>query len=155
MKPPFHTLVCATDFSSSGDDATATAFALAGKGATVHLVHVSEPSFVVSPLDGTPLVARMPPPDEIAKNEEKAERRLKDLVPPDALARGVKAQTHVVLDSGVAGTLARVAKDVGADVVVIGTHGRKGLERLLMGSVANEVLRQSGPPVIVVRPALK
>jgi nucleotide-binding universal stress UspA family protein len=121
----------------------------------VHLVHVSEPAFVVSPLDGTPLVARMPPPEELAKNEAKAERRLKDLVPQDALARGVKTEAHVVLDSGVAGTLARVAKDVGADVVVIGTHGRKGLERLLMGSVASEVLRQAGPPVIVVRPAIK
>jgi nucleotide-binding universal stress UspA family protein len=153
MKPPFRTLVCATDFSATGDAAATAAFALAGKGATVHLVHVTEPAFVVSPLDGTPLLAKMPTPDELAKTEARAEKHLKGLVPEEALARGVATQTHVVLDSGVAGTVARVAKEVGADAIVIGTHGRKGLDKLLMGSVASDVLRQAGPAVIVVRPA--
>lgn len=45
------------------------------------------------------------------------------------------------------------AKDVGADLIVIGTHGRSGLGRLFLGSVAESVLRRSGVPVCAIHPA--
>jgi nucleotide-binding universal stress UspA family protein len=149
--PPFASLVCATDFSALGDAAAAVAFALAGKDATVHLVHVNAPALVVSPLDGTPLTVVGGSPEESAAAEARAEKHLQGLVPPDAGARGIRTRTHVLVESDVAATLHRVARDVRADVLVVGTHGRSGLDRLLMGSVATDVLRHAGPPVIVVR----
>lgn len=153
MKPPFHTLVCATDLSTSGDEAAALAFALAGKDATVHLVHVTAPVLVVSPLDGTPLVTSSPTPEETTRADARVEKHLKGLVPKDASARGLRTQTHVLVESEVAAALHRVAKEVRADALVVGTHGRTGLERLMLGSVATDVLKHAGPPVIVVRRA--
>ena len=48
--------------------------------------------------------------------------------------------------------IARAARDEGADVVVMGTHGRSGVSRLMLGSVAERVLRSSTIPVLTVRP---
>lgn len=45
----------------------------------------------------------------------------------------------------------RVAKDAGCDMIVLGTHGRTGLDRLLMGSVAEQVVRKAPCPVLTVR----
>jgi nucleotide-binding universal stress UspA family protein len=44
-----------------------------------------------------------------------------------------------------------MADDISADLVVVGTHGRKGIERLVMGSVAKDVLRRAPCPVLIVR----
>ena len=48
-------------------------------------------------------------------------------------------------------TIARVATEIGADFIAIGTHGRKGMAHALMGSVAEAVLRASSVPVLLVR----
>lgn len=52
-----------------------------------------------------------------------------------------------------ADTLVEVAAEVGADQIVIGSHGRRGLERVLLGSVAERVLRLADRPVLVVKAA--
>jgi universal stress protein A len=51
-----------------------------------------------------------------------------------------------------AGAIVEYAKDIHADVIVLGTHGRSGVSRLLMGSVAEHVVRRAPCPVLVVRP---
>jgi nucleotide-binding universal stress UspA family protein len=51
----------------------------------------------------------------------------------------------------VAGTICHVAEELGADVVVVGSHGRTGLERLFLGSVSEHVVRHAPCPVLVVR----
>jgi nucleotide-binding universal stress UspA family protein len=51
-----------------------------------------------------------------------------------------------------ASVILEMASDLLADMVVVGTHGRTGMERLLMGSVAQSVVRKCGCPVLVVRP---
>ena len=48
-------------------------------------------------------------------------------------------------------TIADEAKQWGADLIVVGTHGRRGVERMLLGSGAEQILRQSPVPVLVVR----
>ncbi len=52
----------------------------------------------------------------------------------------------------VGGTVCRIAADVGADVIVVGSHGRGAIERLLLGSVSEQVVRHAPCPVLVVRP---
>jgi nucleotide-binding universal stress UspA family protein len=52
----------------------------------------------------------------------------------------------------VAGTVCRIAAEIGADVIVVGSHGRGAIERLLLGSVSEQVVRHAPCPVLVVRP---
>ena len=61
------------------------------------------------------------------------------------------AVTHACLQGDPATEIVRFARDAGVDVIVMGTHGRTGLERLLMGSVAEKVLRDAPCSVLVVK----
>ena len=54
-------------------------------------------------------------------------------------------------DGPAAQTIAEIADEIGADLIVMGTHGRSGIRRLLLGSVAEQVLRQSRCPVLFVK----
>jgi len=58
---------------------------------------------------------------------------------------------HRLLEGSAAAVITETAAETGADVVVMGTHGRTGLSRLMMGSVAEEVLRQAPCPVLTIR----
>ncbi|MFO0798783.1 MAG: universal stress protein [Gemmataceae bacterium] len=58
---------------------------------------------------------------------------------------------HVLLEGDPAGEIARYAADAGIDVIVIGTHGRTGVDRLVMGSVAERVMRETPCSVLVVK----
>ena len=59
--------------------------------------------------------------------------------------------THVLLDGDPAGEIVRYAADAAVDVIVLGAHGRTGVERLLMGSVAEKVMRDAPCSVLVVK----
>ena len=59
--------------------------------------------------------------------------------------------SHVLLEGDPAGEIVRYAADAGVDVIVLGTHGRTGVERLLMGSVAEKVMRDAPCSVLVVK----
>ena len=69
-----------------------------------------------------------------------------------AHAAGATAESLVV-EGTPADALLEVAAERGADLIAIGTHGRRGLRRLLVGSVAESVVRRSPVPVVVVRSA--
>lgn len=58
---------------------------------------------------------------------------------------------HVFLEGDPATEIVRFCKDAGMDLVVMGTHGRSGMERLLMGSVAEKVMRDAPGSVLVVK----
>ena len=58
---------------------------------------------------------------------------------------------HAFLEGDPATEIARYAADVGIDVIVIGTHGRTGVDRLVMGSVAERVMREAPCSVLVVK----
>jgi nucleotide-binding universal stress UspA family protein len=74
-------------------------------------------------------------------------RHLRDL--------GIPAAGHVVAIRGSSAkeTLVEVAENLHAGLLVIGSHARAGMERLLLGSVAEGVIRRSGVPVLVIPPA--
>ena len=59
--------------------------------------------------------------------------------------------THVFLEGDPASEIVRYAEESGADVIVIGTHGRTGVDRLVMGSVAERVVRNSHCSVLAVK----
>lgn len=149
MARPFATIVCPTDLSETGDSAVPVAFALVAAGGTVHLLHVAVPAFALSPLDGMPVVPVPVSAEGLETMERRVRQRLERLVP--AAAREVKVECHVVHDTDPAATIGREAGRLAADAIVIGTHGRTGLGRVLMGSVATDVLRHASVPVLLCR----
>src|SRR5262249_22199321 len=85
-----------------------------------------------------------PNPEEL---RAEAQEQLDGLLVPDA---NVRAERRLEQGEPV-GEILRVAQEVHADLIVMGTHGRTGLGRLLMGSVAEQVARQASCPVLTVR----
>jgi nucleotide-binding universal stress UspA family protein len=81
----------------------------------------------------------------------------KTLARAEALARGAGVDMKPLLvearGAAVAHAIVRQARKARADVIVLGTHGRRGLQRMLMGSDAEAVVREAGVPVLLVRSA--
>jgi nucleotide-binding universal stress UspA family protein len=128
-----------TDFSDSSHLAFRLACSLAGAhGARVHVLHVGRHP-VISPVEGS---------TEPACYREGLTEKLHGLVADEP---GIQVE-HQLLFAGDPGPeILRVAKQIGADPIVLGTHGRTGLSRLLMGSVAEQVVRRAGCPVLTVK----
>ena len=122
----------------------ATAF-----GASMVLLHVSEVT------RGLPLSVTVQPPDGGAPKAVEAvlrddvEAHLAPLA-AEARRRGIEAVTRVAFGRP-AQMVLDAARREGATLIVMGTHGRTGLARLALGSVAEEVIRQADAPVVTVR----
>ena len=116
-------------------------------GASVCLFHAVEDSFVTSA--GVAVMS----PDELSKAFRDAGREI--LTKAQALARRWGVRARAVLgdpETGpVADAIIREAKRCRADLIVMGTHGRRGVRRLVMGSDAEQVLRETLVPVLMVR----
>jgi nucleotide-binding universal stress UspA family protein len=137
------------DFSPSARAALEYAIFLAGKlGADMEVLHVWEPPGYVGP-DTLALlpVGTGQPGWEQTRAEVQRE--------VDAFLAKAKARPRSLAVRVEAGepsdTILHVAKDGSTDLIVMGTHGRTGLSRLLIGSVAEAVLRRSTCPVLTIR----
>jgi nucleotide-binding universal stress UspA family protein len=64
-----------------------------------------------------------------------------------------RTTARVAIDGGVGPTILREARRWAADLIVVGSHGRRGIERMLLGSVAEAVARAADVPVLLVRAA--
>jgi universal stress protein A len=138
-------IVVATDFSPEAERALDYAIELARKfDAAVHLVHGFVVPVMPGPETGLPL-----PPDVITGMEQSAKRGLEQLVASHAKDR-VPMEAHLKWEDP-RHAVVDAAKELKADLVVIGTHGRKGLKRALLGSVAESVVRFAPCPVLTVR----
>jgi nucleotide-binding universal stress UspA family protein len=141
---PIQTIVVPTDFGTPAQSALAYAVELAeGLKAKVILLHVFELPFVGFP-DGV-LVASAELAGRIVNASQKA---LDDAV---AAYQGSKVPITALLKQGDAREIVlAVAEEVGADLIVMGTHGRRGVARALVGSVTESVVRISPIPVLTV-----
>jgi nucleotide-binding universal stress UspA family protein len=137
----FKKIVWATDGSECADKAFAVASSLAAESAAT-LLAVHSVEYLVAK-GATPAHV-----DEDAR-QEKINKQIADLA-----ASGVTASVKTV-DGGMAsaaGTIAELAKDQDADLIVIGTRGHTALGGLLLGSVPQRLLHVSPCPVLVVPP---
>ncbi len=129
-----------TDFSTASDAALPQATALArGAGATLIIAHVEEPPLAYG---GGELYYGVPEP-----NTDALRQMLDRVIPTD---RDVPV-VHRLATGDPASEIVRMALDEDVDMIVMGTHGRTGLSRLLMGSVAEHVVRRAHCPVLSVR----
>lgn len=139
------------DGSDTSNMALAEALRLAREsGATVRLVHVLEEMAYLTGYDqfggytGGLLTAMR---DNGSRVLEQAQEKLQEA--------GVSGDAMLFdqLGERLGETIAKAASSWPADLIVVGTHGRRGFSKLLLGSGAEQVIRQAPVPVLVVRPA--
>jgi nucleotide-binding universal stress UspA family protein len=82
--------------------------------------------------------------------QENSARSYLDRVAGRMRARGLQVDTRLVSEHGIGEQILALANSIRADLLVVGTHGARGVERMLLGSVADKVIRGSSVPVLVV-----
>lgn len=139
--PAQRVILCPTDFSPSSIKAFDVAGAMArDRSAPLLVLHVAPRP--LSSLGGTQAVPPMP--DEI--NLKDARDQLARLRTPE----GVSMETRLEVGEA-APIILSIARETNCQLIVMGTHGRSGLGRLLMGSVAEEVVRKAPCPVLTLK----
>jgi nucleotide-binding universal stress UspA family protein len=140
------TILYPTDFSPEAGPAFEVACALAREGhGRLVILHVERP-----PLTTLGGMAAVPPlPNEYDRQLVWEQWKLSQ--PPPS---GIPVE-HRLEYGEAADIILKTAQEIGADLIVLGTHGRTGLRRLLMGSVAEQVVREASCPVLTVRTSVQ
>ena len=144
---PIRTLLLAIDFSESSSAVVDVALELAKRfSATIHIVHAFDlPIPLVTPYE-------VAIPEAYLDQTRKAAAQKLAAVVGQVTAQDVRVESHLA-ESPAASAIARTAEEVGADLVVMGTHGHTGIKHLVLGSVAERTMRLAPCSVLVVKPA--
>ena len=143
----YRTFVIPYDFSVHARAALYAGADLARRlGADLHLLHVIHVPAYAYGYGGVVT----PPPMDMLEVRESALKQL------DSVVEGIdafpgKVESHVVEGRGVADVIRETAQKVGADLIVMGTHGRTGLAHVFLGSVAERTLRNAPCPVLTIQ----
>jgi universal stress protein A len=133
-------IIFPTDFSTASDIALPYATDMAkARGATLMIVHVEEPPFAYC---GGELYYGVPGPDENMLAAMLAQLRPSDPAVPFERRMLVGEPAHAII---------KLARDENADLIVMGSHGRAGFGRVLLGSIAELIVRRATCPVLVVK----
>ncbi len=144
---PIRSILVPTDFSTGAASAAQVAYELArGLGARVTLLHVYQLPAYVFP-DGS---AYLTPPETAAAIARAVDEQLHKLE-EDAEAHAGVAVAVQSAQGMSADEILRVAREGDYDLIVMGTHGRTGVKRLVFGSIAEQVVRHADRPVLTVR----
>jgi nucleotide-binding universal stress UspA family protein len=131
-----------TDFSTTGQTALELATSLArDRGAKLLIAHVEEPPVAYG---GGEMYYGIEMPDR-----KELQKMLSDVVPTDPAV----GYEHRLVIGSPATAIVSLAEKEGVEMIVMPTHGRTGLLRVLMGSVAEEVVRKAKCPVLTVKAA--
>ncbi|HZZ80349.1 MAG TPA: universal stress protein [Gemmataceae bacterium] len=138
------TILYATDFSDCSKAAFRVACSLAREtGARLMVVHVAPSTVFVAPFVTVPMNPVIDVSDHLRGMLAKTQ-------PSDPF---IRVDRHLC-EGDPATEIVRLADEAHADLIVLGTHGRSGIGRLLLGSVAEQVLRKATCPVLTVRAPL-
>ena len=145
--PHLRTVLGVTDLSELGNAAVPQAYALVRHtGGVVELCHVHERS-----LPNPPYAYDDPKSKLVDLDRARLLKELRALIPVEAKSLGIA--THVsIVDGGHAGeAIVQTAERLAVDAICLASHGRSGLARTVLGSVAAEVVHRAHRPVYVVR----
>jgi nucleotide-binding universal stress UspA family protein len=136
---PVRNILFATDFSPCSETVFPYVCSVARKyNATLHIVHVISPEVIsIDP----PLVLQA---------RETAERQMQDMATSEQL-EGVR-HSEVIAEGDVTEAINKTVYDAKIDLVMVGTHGRTGIRKLVLGSVAEDVVRNATCPVLTLGP---
>ncbi len=143
----FRKILVAIDFSPDSEQAIDAALALMHvEHGTLTLFHVCE-----LPAYSTPELSMYVPSPELTEDLCKQAQRSLESYRAQCAERGARVNVAVLLGTSVAAEIVEFAAAQKFDLIVVGTHGRRGLRRLVLGSVAEKVVRTADRPVLTVR----
>lgn len=147
---PFAThILVPTDFSDASKLATSAAAVLAERfGAKVTIVHVHDPNGLRPPAQMSWSPQRIHDIDALVKAEMRTQL---DELRASYFSGAPDVTTVLIDDVSPARAICAHADEIGVDLIVIATHGRTGLDHLLIGSVAERVVRHASVPVLSLR----
>jgi nucleotide-binding universal stress UspA family protein len=147
MPLPYKSILCPIDFDDSSARAIREAAALAlHSGGALHILHVVQFNPLTSQGAAEGFAAQEMYDEQVAFARKQAEKMLENL------PKGVKHE--LIIEIGEPGdSIVVAAEKLRADLVVMATHARSGLKRLVMGSVDERVLCASSTPVLIVPPS--
>ncbi len=134
--PEFKRALVTTDFSDLANRAIPYAYSVLPRGGQVCLLHVAAESETGA---------------EKSLKGEVLRRELQHLIPSEAEARGIETQIEVVDNEEASTAICQAAERFGADLICMASHGRSGLAKTVLGSVAQSVMTQSTRPLLVLR----
>ncbi len=141
-------ILAPTDFSPHAAGALRYAAGLAERlGATLHLLHVLPD--VVVPVGPDPTLTPSLPPEYYTETEEQSRLALLKMLDP--AGGGIRSSEVAVRWGSPVDAIVAFAADQKIDLVVIATHGRTGLSHVLLGSVAERIVREAPCPVLTIR----
>jgi nucleotide-binding universal stress UspA family protein len=144
---PFRKILVAVDGSRAANRGLREAIRLARGGAPLVILHVVDEFYAfATPAAGAAAV-------DITPQLRESGRKVLAAAAALAARHEVKAKTILreVVVGGAASAIVREARRQRADLIVLGTHGRRGLRRLVLGSDAEQVVRTATVPVLLVR----
>jgi len=141
-------VVVAYDFSTTSDEALGLAVEIACRE-PIHILHI------ISAIDSRHGLPVAPVHKADYEYAEKIQTMLGERVQEVFAGRRAIAEVHFFVHSRIghpADEVLQLSREVGADLILIGSHGRTGIDRLRLGSVSEKVAREAKCPVMVVRP---
>jgi nucleotide-binding universal stress UspA family protein len=148
MKVKINTILCPVDFSENSEHALNYALTLAILNkAKLHLLHVVEP--FTYPLMAETFGPQLQEVEIAMEIERAAQKQLDDRVAgltieyPNVAGRQITGNPFI--------EIIQAARSLQADLIVMGTHGRTGLAHILIGSVAEKIVREAPCPVLTVK----
>jgi nucleotide-binding universal stress UspA family protein len=140
-------ILVATDFGEAADAALSYGRELARAfGSTLHVLHVADDVYVR--LGGDAYVTVLP---DLQKDIEDTARRRLDTLLIDDDPKPIPVRKIVITSASAAAAVVQYARESSIDLIIVGTHGRTAVAHLLMGSVAERVVRTAPCPVLTVR----
>jgi universal stress protein A len=140
-------ILAPTDFSAHAENAVRFACGLTQRlGTELHLLHVLSE---IVPTGPDPLLTPVLPPEYYRESEVQSREALAKLIQPSWGTPPV-VEIAVRWDSPVEG-IVEYAREAAIDLIVIATHGRTGLSHVLLGSVAERIVREASCPVLTIR----
>ncbi len=139
--PRYRSVLIACDLSDVAREVILPAYGLLSGGGRVELCYFHERGRDEG-------IGAAPP----LSDQERAtiESKLRGQVPAEAAERGIGTRTSVLEGQEAAGAILQAAQRLDVDVIALASHGRTGLGRLLLGSVAEEVARNSSRPLLII-----
>ena len=138
----FHSILCPVDFDANSSGALEYAGKIAQEtDGRIYLLHVVPWTVAAVPIDSSEVLAEL---------KQSATSRLRQLAKEKLDAR-IQSEIIVTVASDCGAEVVRIARELKADSIIMATHGRKGLTHLVLGSVAEKVVREASCPVMTWR----
>lgn len=131
--PAVRSVLAVTDFSELGNWGVGYAYSMLAEGGKVHLMHV------------------VPEGSEELLPTETLVQQLRALVPKEATSKNIETEPTLVAGKNVPETICSSAERLAVDLICLGSHGRSGIGKALLGSVAQTVLTLARRPVLVIK----